>query len=147
MSREKKQIMQRYVSLLKRYLLYLRNWQDAVLNLNFAATGDGTILQNIYNQHLIEIVHRRSPSQIGGPTMHLFCKGLIMSNIQKLSVAGRRKNGYCNIVIRWGGHSGGGTVAGIYHLRRLQIKRSGRLGQRAVLALDCCPCPGDQKRG
>ena len=94
MSREKKQIMQRYVSLVKRYLLYLRNWQDAVLELNFAATGDGTILQNIYNQHLIEIVHRRSPSQIGGPTMHLFCKDLIMSNIQKLSVAGRRKNGY-----------------------------------------------------
>ena len=31
------------------------------------------------------------------------------------------------------------TVAGIYDLRRLQIKRSGRLGQRAVLALDCCP--------
>ena len=40
MSREKKQIMQRYVSLVKRYLLYLRNWQDAVLELNFAATGD-----------------------------------------------------------------------------------------------------------
>ena len=31
-----------------------------------------------------------------------------------------------------------GTVAGIYDLRRLQIKRCGRLGQRAVLALDCC---------
>ena len=31
------------------------------------------------------------------------------------------------------------TVAGIYDLRRLQIKRCGRLGQRAVLALDCCP--------
>ena len=31
------------------------------------------------------------------------------------------------------------TVAGIYDLRRLQIKRSGRLDQRAVLALDCCP--------
>ena len=32
-----------------------------------------------------------------------------------------------------------GTVAGIYDLRRLQIKRCGRLGPRAVLALDCCP--------
>ena len=32
----------------------------------------------------------------------------------------------------------GGTAAGIYELRRLQIKRCGRLGQRAVLALDCC---------
>ena len=32
-----------------------------------------------------------------------------------------------------------GTVAGIYDLRRLQIKRCGRLGLRAVLALDCCP--------
>ena len=31
-----------------------------------------------------------------------------------------------------------GTVAGIYALLRLQIKRCGRLGQRAVLALDCC---------
>ena len=31
------------------------------------------------------------------------------------------------------------TVAGIYNLRRLQIKRCGRLGLRAVLALDCCP--------
>ena len=31
-----------------------------------------------------------------------------------------------------------GTVAGIYGIRRLQVKRSGRLGQRAVLALDCC---------
>ena len=31
------------------------------------------------------------------------------------------------------------TVAGIYDLRRLQIKRCGRLGLRAVLALDCCP--------
>ena len=31
-----------------------------------------------------------------------------------------------------------GTVVGIYDLRRLQIKRCGRLGQRAVLALDCC---------
>ena len=31
------------------------------------------------------------------------------------------------------------TVAGIYDLRRLQIKRYGRLGLRAVLALDCCP--------
>ena len=31
------------------------------------------------------------------------------------------------------------TVAGIYDLRRLQIKRCGRLGPRAVLALDCCP--------
>ena len=30
-------------------------------------------------------------------------------------------------------------VAGIYNLRRLQIKRCGRLGLRAVLALDCCP--------
>ena len=30
------------------------------------------------------------------------------------------------------------TVAGIYDLRRLQIKRSGRLAPRAVLALDCC---------
>ena len=33
----------------------------------------------------------------------------------------------------------GGTAAGIYELRRLQIKRCGRLDQRAVLALDCCP--------
>ena len=32
----------------------------------------------------------------------------------------------------------GGTAAGIYELRRLQIKRCGRLSQRAVLALDCC---------
>ena len=31
------------------------------------------------------------------------------------------------------------TIAGIYELRRLQIKRCGRLGPRAVLALDCCP--------
>ena len=31
-----------------------------------------------------------------------------------------------------------GTVAGMYGIRRLQVKRSGRLGQRAVLALDCC---------
>ena len=31
-----------------------------------------------------------------------------------------------------------GTVAGIYGIRRLQVKRSGRLGARAVLALDCC---------
>ena len=31
------------------------------------------------------------------------------------------------------------SVAGIYDLRRLHIKRCGRLGQRAVLALDCCP--------
>ena len=31
------------------------------------------------------------------------------------------------------------TVAGIYDLRRLQIKRCGRLGPRTVLALDCCP--------
>ena len=31
------------------------------------------------------------------------------------------------------------TVAGIYDIRRLQIKRCGRLGLRAVLALDCCP--------
>ncbi len=31
------------------------------------------------------------------------------------------------------------SVAGIYDLRRLQIKRCGRLGQRAVLTLDCCP--------
>ena len=30
-------------------------------------------------------------------------------------------------------------VAGICDLRRLQIKRCGRLGPRAVLALDCCP--------
>ena len=30
------------------------------------------------------------------------------------------------------------TVAGIYALRRLQIKRCGRLGLKAVLALDCC---------
>ena len=30
------------------------------------------------------------------------------------------------------------TVAGIYALRRLQVKRCGRLGPRAVLALDCC---------
>ena len=30
------------------------------------------------------------------------------------------------------------TVAGIYRLRWLQIKRSGRLGSGAVLALDCC---------
>ena len=33
----------------------------------------------------------------------------------------------------------GGTAAGIYELRRLQIKRCVRLDQRAVLALDCCP--------
>ena len=31
-----------------------------------------------------------------------------------------------------------GTVAGIYGIRRLQVKRSGRLGARAVLAPDCC---------
>ena len=31
-----------------------------------------------------------------------------------------------------------GTVAGIYGIRRLQVKRSGRLSARAVLALDCC---------
>ena len=31
------------------------------------------------------------------------------------------------------------TVAGIYELRRLQIKRCGRLDPWAVLALDCCP--------
>ncbi len=31
-----------------------------------------------------------------------------------------------------------GTASGIYDLRLLQIKRSGRLGPRAVLALDCC---------
>ena len=31
------------------------------------------------------------------------------------------------------------TVAGIYDLRPLQIKRCGRLGPRAVLALDYCP--------
>ena len=30
------------------------------------------------------------------------------------------------------------TIAGIYRLRRLQIKHSGRLGSGAVLALDCC---------
>ena len=30
------------------------------------------------------------------------------------------------------------TVAGIYALRRLQIKRCGRLGLKAVLALACC---------
>ena len=30
-------------------------------------------------------------------------------------------------------------IAGIYDLRRLQIKRCGRLDPRAVLALDCCP--------
>ena len=30
------------------------------------------------------------------------------------------------------------TVAGIYDLRRLQFKRCGRLGLKAVLALDCC---------
>ena len=35
-----------------------------------------------------------------------------------------------------------GTVAGIYGIRRLQVKRSGRLGQWAVLALDCCRPPG-----
>lgn len=34
-----------------------------------------------------------------------------------------------------------GTVAGIYGIRRLQVKRSGRLGARAVLALDCCRPP------
>ena len=31
------------------------------------------------------------------------------------------------------------TGGGIYTLHRLQIKRSGRLDQKAVLALDCCP--------
>ena len=31
------------------------------------------------------------------------------------------------------------TVVGIYDLRLQQIKRCGRLCQRAVLALDCCP--------
>ena len=31
-----------------------------------------------------------------------------------------------------------GTVAGIYGIRRVQVKRSGRLDARAVLALDCC---------
>jgi len=31
------------------------------------------------------------------------------------------------------------TVAGIYDLRRLQIKHCGRLDLKAVLALDCCP--------
>jgi len=30
------------------------------------------------------------------------------------------------------------TVAGIYALRQLQFKRSGRLDLKAVLALDCC---------
>ena len=30
------------------------------------------------------------------------------------------------------------TVAGIYVLRQLQFKRSGRLDLKAVLALDCC---------
>ena len=43
------------------------------------------------------------------------------------------------------------TVAGMYDLRRLQIKRCGRLGVKAVLALDCCPMyhslpPGSPKR-
>ena len=32
-----------------------------------------------------------------------------------------------------------GTALGIYVLRVLQFKRCGRHGQRAVLALDCCP--------
>ena len=32
-----------------------------------------------------------------------------------------------------------GTAAGIYDLRRLQIKRCGELAQRALLALDCYP--------
>ena len=31
------------------------------------------------------------------------------------------------------------TAAGIYDLRLLQIKHCGRLGQKAVLTLDCCP--------
>ena len=39
-----------------------------------------------------------------------------------------------------------GTVAGIYGIRRLQVKRSGRLGARAVLALDCCRVPGIRKQ-
>ena len=38
------------------------------------------------------------------------------------------------------------TGGGIYALRRLQIKRSGRLGQRAVLALDCCPSISQMSR-
>ena len=43
------------------------------------------------------------------------------------------------------------TVAGMYDLRRLQIKRCGRLGVKAVLALACCPMchslpPGSPKR-
>ena len=37
-----------------------------------------------------------------------------------------------------------GTVAGIYGIRRLQVKSSGRLGARAVLALDCCRVPGSR---
>ena len=34
----------------------------------------------------------------------------------------------------------GGTAAGIYDLRRLQIGRCGGLRKRALLAPDCCPC-------
>ena len=37
------------------------------------------------------------------------------------------------------------TAVGIYALRLLQLKRSGRLGQKAVLALACCG-EGDEDR-
>ena len=37
-----------------------------------------------------------------------------------------------------------GTVAGIYGIRRLQVKRSGRLAPRVFLALDCCRVPGSR---
>ena len=51
--------------------------------------------------------------------------------------------GTCNVFIvkslqvAWEGHWTS-TVAGIYALRQLQFKRSGRLDLKAVLALDCC---------
>ena len=51
--------------------------------------------------------------------------------------------GTCNVFIvkslqvAWEGHWTS-TVAGIYGLRQLQFKRSGRLDLKAVLALDCC---------
>ena len=52
-------------------------------------------------------------------------------------VAGMRKASLVEILLEKGGF--GDTAAGIYFLRLLQIKRCGRLGQRAVLALACCP--------
>ena len=54
-----------------------------------------------------------------------------------------RLNGTCNVFIVKPlqvplGKDIKSTVAGIYALRQLQFKRSGRLDLKAVLALDCC---------